>query len=71
MSSAELLWACRVLATELDVVGADVVEGIPTAIGASDLTALVAARAVHELLTGIGAAKSAQLAARPGRLRAR
>jgi agmatinase len=65
MSSAELLWACRVLATELHLVGADVVEVSPTAIGAGDITALVAARVVHELLTGIGAAKSAQLASPP------
>lgn len=53
MSSGELLWASRSLAAELDVVGADVVEVCPTAIGAADITALVGSRIVHELLTGI------------------
>ena len=52
MTSAELLWACRALATELHIVGADVVEVSPTSVGTGDITALVAARAVHELLTG-------------------
>jgi agmatinase len=58
MTSAELLWACRALAAELQLVGADVVEVSPAAIGTKDITALVAARAVHELLTGIAAARS-------------
>jgi agmatinase len=43
----------RTLATELEVVGADLVEVIPTAIGSADITALVADRIVRELLTGI------------------
>jgi len=36
-----------------DLAGADVVEVIPTAVGSADVTALVAERAVRELLTGI------------------
>jgi agmatinase len=55
MTSADLLWACRALAGEVDVVGAEVVEVSPTAVGSADITALVASRAVHELLTGIAA----------------
>lgn len=53
MTSGDLLWACRHLAAALDVVGADVVEVCPSAIGAADITALVGSRIVHELLTGI------------------
>ena len=53
MTSADLLWACRTLAQELEVVGADVVEVIPTAVGSADITALVAERIVREILTGI------------------
>nr|MDQ3823516.1 agmatinase family protein [Actinomycetota bacterium] len=53
MTSLELLWACRAVAEALDVVGAEVVEVIPTAIGSADVTALAAERIVRELLTGI------------------
>jgi agmatinase len=53
MSSTELLLAVRTIATELDLVGADVVEVIPTALGSADLSALVADRVVREALTGI------------------
>ena len=53
MSVAELLWAVRTLGLELDVVGAEVVEVIPTAVGSADITALAAERSVRELLTGI------------------
>jgi agmatinase len=53
MTSADLLWACRTLAQELEVAGADVVEVIPTAVGSADVTALVAERIVREILTGI------------------
>ena len=35
------------------LVGADVVEVIPTAIGSADVTALVAERIVREILTGL------------------
>jgi agmatinase len=53
MTSVDLLWACRTLAAGLDVVGAEVVEVIPTAPGSADITALVADRIVRELLTGL------------------
>ena len=53
LTSAELLLACRRLAAGLDVVGADVVEVLPSAIGSADVTALVADRIVRELLTGM------------------
>ena len=53
MTSGDLLRACRELAARLDVVGADVVEVIPTAVGSADVTALVAERIVRELLTGL------------------
>jgi len=54
MTSADLLWASRELAAQLELVGADVVEVIPSApLGATDVTASVAARIAHELLTGL------------------
>ena len=53
MSSVDLLWACRELAGQLELVGMDVVEVIPTAVGSADVTALVADRVVREALTGI------------------
>jgi agmatinase len=53
MTSVELLKAVRALAERLELVGADVVEVIPTAIGSADITALVADRIVREILTGI------------------
>ena len=53
MTTGDLLWAARVLTAELDVVGADVVEVIPTAVGSADITALAADRIVREILTGI------------------
>jgi agmatinase len=53
MTSADLLWACRELAARLEIVGADVVEVIPTGVGSADLTCLVADRIVREIATGI------------------
>jgi agmatinase len=53
MTSGELLRACRLVATELQLAGADVVEVLPTAVGSADITALVAERTVRELLTGV------------------
>ncbi len=53
MSSTELLLAVRTVATECDLIGADVVEVIPTAVGGADLSALVADRVVREALTGM------------------
>ncbi|MGH2868487.1 MAG: agmatinase [Solirubrobacteraceae bacterium] len=62
MTSVELLWACRTLASQLRLVGLDVVEVIPTGVGSSDITALVAARIVHETLTGIAQRQRSELA---------
>ena len=53
MTSGDLLWACRTIAERLELVGAEVVEVIPTAVGSADITALIADRIVRELLTGI------------------
>src|SRR4029450_2949379 len=53
LTSADLLWAVRTLAAGLELVGMDVVEVIPTAVGSADVTALVAERVVRETLTGI------------------
>jgi agmatinase len=53
MTSIDLLKAVRALAERLELVGADVVEVIPTAVGSADITALVADRIVREILTGI------------------
>jgi agmatinase len=58
MTSGDLLWACRELATGLRLVGMDVVEVIPTAVGSADITALVAERIVRETLTGIAVSRS-------------
>ena len=51
LTTAELLWAARTVAAEVELVGADVVEVIPTAVGSADVTALVADRIVREVLT--------------------
>jgi agmatinase len=59
MTSAELLWACREVARRTRLVGADVVEVLPTAVGSADVTALVADRIVREILTGIALRRAA------------
>jgi agmatinase len=53
MTSVELLRAVREIAMKLELVGADVVEVIPTAVGSTDITALVADRIVRQILNGI------------------
>ena len=53
MSSADLLWACRAAAKELELVGADVVETLPLTV--EDRTALIANRTAAEILTGLAA----------------
>jgi agmatinase len=53
LTASELLLAVRTVAAELDLVGADVVEVIPTGVGSADSAALVAERVVREALTGI------------------
>jgi agmatinase len=53
MSAADLLRACRGIAARTRLVGADIVEVLPTGLGSADITALVAERLVREILTGI------------------
>jgi agmatinase len=53
MTTGDLLWAARTVASQLDLVGADVVEVIPTGIASSDPAALAGERTVREILTGI------------------
>jgi agmatinase len=57
MTTGDLLWACREVAAHVELVGADVVEVIPTAVGSADITALAADRVVRELLTGLALAR--------------
>jgi agmatinase len=59
LSSAELLHACRFVASKLDLVGADVVEVIPTTVGQADVTALIADRVVRAVLGGIALRRAA------------
>ena len=58
MTTADLLSAMREAATQLDVVGADLVEVIPTGVGSADITALAGERIVRELLTGLALKQS-------------
>jgi agmatinase len=58
MTTMDLLWACREIASRVELVGADVVEVIPTAVGSADITALAAERIVREILTGLALAKA-------------
>ena len=53
LTTAELLWAAREAASRVELVGADLVEVIPTAIGTADSSALAGERTVREILTGI------------------
>lgn len=53
MTAVDLLWAARAVAAGLELVGADVVEVIPTGIGSADGAALVGERIVREILTGV------------------
>jgi agmatinase len=53
MTSVDLLWACREVAARASLVGAEVVEVAPTAVGSADVTALVADRIVREIVTGL------------------
>jgi agmatinase len=57
MTTAELLWAVREVARQTEVIGADLVEVIPTGVGSSDITALAADRIVREILGGIALRK--------------
>jgi agmatinase len=53
MTAVDLLLAVRTVAERLELVGADVVEVIPTSVGTDDYSALVADRVIREALTGI------------------
>jgi agmatinase len=53
MAAHDLLDSCRRIGAEANLVGAEVVEVIPTAPGSADLAALMADRVVREVLTGI------------------
>jgi agmatinase len=53
MTAVDLLWAVRTVAASLELVGVDVVEVIPSAVGTNDYSALVAERVIREALTGI------------------
>jgi agmatinase len=53
MTAVELLLAVRTVAAEVELVGADVVEVIPSGVGTADAAALVAERVVRETLTGV------------------
>jgi agmatinase len=57
MTTVDLLWACREVASRVELAGADVVEVIPTAVGSADITALAADRVVREILTGLALAR--------------
>jgi agmatinase len=59
MTTLELLCACREIASKVELVGADLVEVIPTGIGSADITALAGDRVVRELLTGLALSRSA------------
>jgi agmatinase len=62
MSAADLLWAARTVAAEAALVGADLVEVIPTRVAAADPAALVGERVVREILTGIALRRRANVA---------
>ena len=53
MTAVDLLLAVRTVAAELDLVGVDIVEVIPSSVGTDDYSALVADRVIREALTGI------------------
>jgi agmatinase len=61
MTTVDLLWACREIASRVELAGADVVEVIPTAVGSADITALAADRVVREILTGLALRRRASL----------
>jgi agmatinase len=58
LTTAELLSAVREAGLRLEVVGADLVEIIPTTVGSADITALAGERIVRELLTGLALKRS-------------
>jgi agmatinase len=65
MTTAELLWAVREVAVQLEVIGADMVEVIPEGVGSADITALAADRIVREILGGIALRRRRQPIGQP------
>ena len=65
MTTGELLWAVREVAVQLEVIGADMVEVIPTGVGSADITALAADRIIREILGGIALRRSRRTAGQP------
>jgi agmatinase len=57
MTTVDLLWACREIASTSDLAGFEVVEVIPTGVGSADVTALAADRIVREVVTGLALAR--------------
>jgi arginase family enzyme len=53
MTAVDLLLAVRTVAEQLELIGVDVVEVIPTSVGTDDYSALAADRVIREALTGI------------------
>jgi agmatinase len=53
MTVVDLLLAVRTVAEQLEIIGADVVEVIPSSVGTDDYSALVADRVIREALTGV------------------
>ena len=60
MTPVDLLWACRMIAADVNLVGADVVEVAPDRIGSRDITAHVPTRIVREILTGVAVRRAAR-----------
>jgi agmatinase len=60
LGASELLLACREAARRLSLVGADVVEVIPTPTEGTDITALIADRLVREIATGLAISRRSQ-----------
>ena len=65
MTTSELLWAVREVAVQLEVIGADMVEVIPTGVGSADITALAADRIIREILGGIALRRRRQTTGKP------
>ena len=61
MTTRELMWAVREVAVQLEVIGADMVEVIPTGVGSADISALAAERIVRETLGGIALRRRNQI----------
>jgi agmatinase len=50
---------------QLEVIGADIVEVIPTGVGSTDITSLAADRIIREILGGIALRRRRQTAGKP------